>query len=103
MVTPGKDVDSDRALLARALGGLLAMRRFDTPMQVAKAIHTGTLALRMFSSALGEAELARLKQINQSCLEYVGITEADRQWLMATMRSVLGRAGEGQPAEERIH
>ena len=85
------------------LGGLIGLRRFDTPAQIAKAVHSGTLALRVFGTALGDADVARIKLINPSCLDSAGISMADREWLMAKMRAVLGKAGESQPAEERIH
>ena len=103
MIAPGKDVDADYAMLARALGALIAVRRFDPSAQVAEAVHESTLALRMFAEELSDSELAHVKHLNQQAIDGGGFGEPDRQWLMERIRRTLGKAGLTESVEERIH
>jgi hypothetical protein len=61
--------DAEQQLLARVLGALIALRRFDSPIYLARAVHGATLALSLYAEDLRS------------------IKEADRDWLIAAMPS----------------
>lgn len=107
--TLGGAIHTDRHLLARSLGALIAVKRFDSPIHLARAVHGATLALAMFAEELAASDMARLKELRRTSLEIglsvesPGIRDADREWLLAIMRAVLGKAGETQLAKDRLH
>jgi hypothetical protein len=63
----------------------------------------------MFADDLPAADGPRLRELRRRSLEVAlsvdsrGIAEADRDWLVATMRSLLGKAGVAVAAEGRLH
>jgi hypothetical protein len=52
---PGGGADTQQEYLARALSALIALRRFDSPIHQARAVHNATLALRLWLAALGDS------------------------------------------------
>jgi hypothetical protein len=101
--------DAEQQLLARALGALIALRRFDSPIYLARAVHGATLALSLYAEDLPTSDAQRIKELRTRSLQVAlsydlrSISEADRDWLSATMRNVLGKAGEVALAESRLH
>jgi hypothetical protein len=105
----GGGAGADQELLARSLGALIGVPRFDSPIYLARAVHGATLALSMYADNLPASDGERLKHLRRQSLEVAldddlrGISEADRDWLVAVMRNVLGKAGEVVLAEDRLH
>jgi len=101
--------DAEKQLLARALGALLAVKRFDSPIYLARAVHGATLALSLYGDDLPAPDANRMKELRAQSLQVAlddelrGISEADRDWLIAAIRNVLGKAGEVALAEHRLH
>jgi hypothetical protein len=104
----GGGVGADQELLAR-LGALIGVPRFDSPIYLARAVHGATLALSLYADDLPASDGDRLKELRRQSLQVAldddlrGISEADRDWLIAVMRNVLGKAGEVVLAEDRLH
>jgi hypothetical protein len=109
VVAAGPSVGSEQEMLARSLGALLSVRRFDSPIHLARAVHGASLTLAMFADNLPAADGPRLRELRRRSLEVAlsvdsrGIAEADRDWLVATMRSVLAKASATVAAEDRLH
>ena len=101
--------NTEHQLLARSLGALIALRRFDSPIYLARAVHGATLALSLYANDLPASDAARIKDLRTQSLEVAlsdevrGISEGDRDWLIATMRNVLGQGGEVSLPETRLH
>ena len=101
--------DAEQQLLARALGALIALRRYDSPIYLARAVHGATLALSLYAEDLPTPDAQRIKELRTRSLQVAvsddlrGISETDRDWLIAAMRNVLGKAGEVALAENRLH
>ncbi|HEY4870268.1 MAG TPA: hypothetical protein VIJ03_00060 [Candidatus Dormibacteraeota bacterium] len=101
--------DAEQQLLGRALGALISLRRFDSPVHLARAVHGATLALSLYVDGLPAVDAQRIKDLRAQSLQVAlsdalrGISEVDRDWLIATMRNVLGKAGEVALAENRLH
>src|SRR5438270_3846698 len=99
----GETVDdganAEQQLLARALGALIAVRRFDSPIHQARAIHGATLALSLYADDMAAADAARVKQLREKSIQNAlsdeprAMGEADRDWLIMAMRRILGKAG----------
>lgn len=93
--------DAEQQLLARALGALIAVRRFDLPIYQARAAYGATLALSLYADNLPAPDAERIKVLRQRSLDVAlsdglgGISETDRDWLITMMRNVLrqGRRG----------
>ncbi len=100
---------AEQELLARSLRALISVRQFDSSIQLARAVHAAALALALFADDLPAADGPRLRELRRRSLDVAlsvdspGIAEADRGWLAATMRPVLGKAGEMVAAEDRLH
>jgi hypothetical protein len=107
--TPKHAGDAEQQLLGRALGALISLRRFDSPVHLARAVHGATLALSLYADGLPALDAQRIKELRAQSLQVAlsdarrGISEVDRDWLVATMRNVLGKAGEVALAENRLH
>ena len=109
----GETVDgasnAEQQLLARALGALIAVRRFDSPIHQARAIHGATLALSPYADNMAPSDAKRLKELRATSIRVAlsddptAIAEADREWLIAAMRRILGKAGAVVLAADRIH
>jgi len=109
----GETVDdganAEQQLLARALGALIAVRRFDSPIHQARAIHGATLALPPYADDMAPSDAQRLKDLRATSIRVArsddptAIAEADREWLIAAMRRILGKAGAVVSAADRIH
>ncbi len=54
-------VGADQQLLARSLGALIGVPRFDSPIHLARAVHGATLALSMYADNLPASDGDRLK------------------------------------------
>jgi hypothetical protein len=106
---PGAGTEAEQEYLARALGALIAVRRFDSPIHQARAVHNATLALSVYAHNLPEEDARRINIVRRKSLTIVlsddasGISESDRNWLIAVMRKVLGKAGLVDLAENRLH
>ena len=107
--TPKDAGDAEKQLLARALGALLAVKRFEAPIYLARAVHGATLALSLYVDSLPPSDAKRVKELRVQSLQVAlaeeprGLGEADREWLIAEIRNVLGKAGEVALAEHRLH
>ena len=109
----GETVDdganAEQQLLARALGALIAVRRFDSPIHQARAIHGATLALSLYTDNMAPSDAKRSKELRDASIRVAlsddptAIAEADRDWLIAAMRRILGKAGAVVLAADRIH
>lgn len=105
----GEGADAEQQLLARSLGALIGLPRFDSPIQLARVVHAATLAFSMYADNLPASDGARLKDLRRQSLQVAldddlrGVSEADRDWLIGTIRAVLGKAGEIVLAEDRLH
>jgi hypothetical protein len=99
--------DAEQQLLARCLGALIAVRRFDSPITQARAVHGATLALSMYADAMPECDAQRLKELRTRSIQVAlsddlrAISESDRDWLIGAIHDVLGKAGESIPAKDR--
>src|SRR5207237_4102292 len=108
----GETVDggsnAEQQLLARALGALIAVRRFDSPIHQARAIHGATLALSLYSDDMAPSDAERVKELRaesiQNALSVVAraMGVADWEWLMLAMRRVLVWVWDGGLAVERM-
>lgn len=107
--TLNREGDAEQQLLARALGALIAARRFDSPIHQARAVHGATLTLSLYADNLPAPDAERIKDLRHRSLEVAvsddlwGISEGDRDWLTTVMHNVLGKAGEVDLAENRRH
>ena len=109
----GETVDdganAEQQLLARALGALIAVRRFDSPIHQARAIHGATLALSLYTDNMAPSDAKRVKELRTESIQNAlsddprAMGEADRDWLIAAMRRILGKAGAVALAVDRIH
>ena len=109
----GETVDgasnAEQQLLARALGALIAVRRFDSPIHQARAIHGATLALSLYTDDMAPSDAERVKELRAESIQNAlsddprAMGEADRDWLIAAMRRILGKAGAVALAVDRIH
>jgi hypothetical protein len=101
--------DAEQKLLGRALGALMSLRPFDSQVHLARAVHGATLALSRYADDLPALHAERIKGLRTQSLQVAlsddlrHISAADVDWLIATMRNVLGKAGEVALAENRIH
>ena len=101
--------NAEQQLLARSLGALIAVRRFDSPIHQARAIHGATLALSLYADDMPAADAARVKELRNQSIQNAladdprAIAEADRDWLIMTMRHILGKAGAVVLAQDRLH
>jgi len=101
--------NAEQQLLARALGALIAVRRFDSPINQARAIHGATLALSLYADDMAAADAARVKGLRNDSIQNAlsadpkAVAEADRDWLIMAMRRILGKAGAVALAEDRLH
>jgi hypothetical protein len=106
---PGAGTDTEQEYLARALSALIAVRRFDSPIHQARAVHNATLALSLYAHNLPEEDAPRINILRRKSLTIVlsddapGISEGDREWLIAVMCKVLGKAADMDLAENRLH
>lgn len=99
-------VGADQIMLARSVGALLSLPRFDSPIHLARVVHGAALALAMFSDALSMGDGIRLRDLRSKSLEIAcrwSHPDAEREWLIALMGHVLGKAGEVAPAENQLH
>jgi len=70
--------------MARALGALIALRRFDSPIYLARAVHGATLALSLYADNLPASDAQRIRELRTVSLQVAvsddlcGISEADR-------------------------
>jgi hypothetical protein len=111
VVTGPRDegVGADQQLLARSLGALIGVPRFDSPIHLARAVHGATLALSIYTEALPARDGDRVRELRRQSLQVAldddlrGISETDRDWLIGIMRAVLGKAGAIVLAEDRLH
>jgi len=100
---------TEQQLLARSLGALISLRRFDSPIYLARAVHGATLTLSLYADELPAADVERLKALRTQSLQVAlsddlrHISEADRDWLIATVSNVLGQRGEVSLPENRLH
>ena len=109
----GETVDdganAEQQLLARSLGALIGLRRFDSPIHQARAIHGATLALSPYADNMAPSDARRLKELRARSIRVAlsddptAIAEADREWLIAAMRRILGKAGAVVLAADRLH
>ena len=109
---PGGTVDdgshAEQQLIARALGALMSLEQFDSRIYLARAIHNATLALSMYADNLPALDAVRIQDLRRKSLRMAlsddlpGITEADRDWIIAAMRQVLGKGGDMVLAEDRL-
>ena len=101
--------NAEQQLLARSLGALIGLRRFDSPVHQARAIHGATLALSPYADNMAPSDARRLKELRARSIRVAlsddptAIAEADREWLIAAMRRILGKAGAVVLAADRIH
>ena len=105
----GETVDggsnAEQQLLARALGALIAVRRFDSPIHQARAIH----ALSLYTDDMAPSDAERVKELRAESIQNAlsddprAMGEADRDWLIMAMRRILGKAGAVVLAADRIH
>jgi len=101
--------NAEQQLLARSLGALIGLRRFDSPVHQARAIHGATLALSPYADNMAPSDAKRLKELRATSIRVAlsddptAIAEADREWLIAAMRRILGKAGAVVLAADRIH
>jgi len=101
--------NAEQQLLARSLGALIGLRRFDSPVHQARAIHGATLALSPYAESMAPSDAKRLKELRATSIRVAlsddptAIAEADRVWLIAAMRRILGKAGAVVLAADRIH
>src|SRR5438477_12098725 len=101
--------NAEQQLLARSLGALIAVRRFDSPIHQARAIHGATLALSLYADDMAAADAERVKQLRTESIQNAlsddprAMSEADRDWLILAMRRILGKAGAVALAVDRIH
>jgi len=101
--------NAEQQLLARSLGALIGLRRFDSPVHQARAIHGATLALSPYADNMAPSDARRLKELRATSIRVAlsddptAIAEADREWLIAAMRRILGKAGAVVLAADRIH
>jgi hypothetical protein len=101
--------DAEQQLLARALGALIALRRFDSPIYLARAVHGATLALSLYTDELPPPDVERLKALRTQSLQMAlsddlrHVSEADRDWLIASVGNMLGQRGEVSLPETRLH
>ena len=101
--------NAEQQLLARSLGALIGLRRFDSPVHQARAIHGATLALSPYADNMAPSDAKRLKELRATSIrvalsdDRTAIAEADREWLIAAMRRILGKAGAVVLAADRIH
>ena len=101
--------NAEQQLLARSLGALIGLRRFDSPVHQARAIHGATLALSPYADNMAPSDARRLKELRARSIRVAlsddptAIAEADREWLIAAMRRILGKAGAVVLAADRLH
>ena len=101
--------NAEQQLLARSLGALIGLRRFDSPVHQARAIHGATLALSPYADNMAPSDAKRLKELRATSIRVAlsddptAIAEADREWLIAAMRRILGKARAVVLAADRIH
>ena len=101
--------NAEQQLLARSLGALIGLRRFDSPIHQARAIHGATLALSPYADGMAPSDAQRLKELRNTSIRVAlsddprAIPEADRDWLIAAMRRILGKAGAVALAADRLH
>src|SRR2546423_160840 len=107
--TIDEGTNAEKQLLARSLGALIAVRRFDSPIHQARAIHGATLALSLYADDMSAAEAERVKKLRAESIQNAlssdprAMGEADRDWLIMAMRRILGKAGAVALAEDRLH
>jgi len=107
--TIDEGANAEQQLLARSLGALIGLRRFDSPIRQARAIHGATLALSPYADEMAPSDAERLKELRDTSIRVAlsddptAIAEADREWLIAAMRRILGKAGAVVLAADRIH
>ena len=103
------DANAEQQLLARSLGALIAVRRFDSPVNQARAVHGATLALSLYADGMAAADAERVKELRNESIQNAlsddpkAVAEADRDWLIMAMRHILGKAGAVALAEDRLH
>src|SRR6266480_1488482 len=96
--TIDEGANAEQQLLARSLGALIGLRRFDSPIHQARAIHGATLALSPYADGMAPSDAQRLKELRNTSIRVAlsddprAIPEADRDWLIAAMRRILGKA-----------
>ena len=107
--TIDEGANAEQQLLARSLGALIGLRRFDSPIHQARAIHGATLALSPYADDMAASDAQRLKELRNTSIRVAlsddprAIPEADRDWLIAAMRRILGKAGAVALAADRLH
>ena len=107
--TIDEGANAEQQLLARSLGALIGLRRFDSPIHQARAIHGATLALSPYADDMAPSDAQRLKELRNTSIRVAlsdhpgAIAEADRDWLIAAMRRILGKAGAVVLAADRLH
>src|SRR5207248_10923346 len=70
--TIDEGANAEQQLLARSLGALIGLRRFDSPVHQGRAVHGATLALSPYADDMAPSDAKRLKELRDASIRARG-------------------------------